>query len=174
MGELSGPSDGAAEPADAVNHIVAQWRRERPDLDVSYMQTMGRIAVLTRQLARRSDEVFGRHGITQGEFDVLTTLRRAGSPYTLMPSELAESLMMSRAGMTSRLDRLEKAGYIERALDAADRRSFRVSLTDQGRVLADAALADVAAEMNSLVARLETADREVFERSLRTLIDASN
>jgi len=38
--------------------------------------------------------------------------------------------------LTGVLDRLERRGYLTRALDPADRRSFRVSLTDQGQTIA--------------------------------------
>ena len=38
--------------------------------------------------------------------------------------------------LTGVLDRLERRGYLTRELDPADRRSFRVSLTDQGRPVA--------------------------------------
>jgi hypothetical protein len=100
---------------DHIDRILEQWRRERPDLDLTPMAAFGRIGVLARVLVPRSEEVFTEHGLRQGEFDVLTALRRTGPPYTLIPSELSAMLMMSRAGMTNRLDRLE-AGMDEREL----------------------------------------------------------
>src|SRR5689334_2303917 len=104
---------------DQIDVILGQWRTERPDLDLTPMGVFGRISVLARILEARVDAVFTAHGLRQGEFDVLTALRRSGPPYTLIPSELSAMLMMSRAGMTNRVDRLVAAGYVERTLDPA-------------------------------------------------------
>src|SRR5262249_24076285 len=114
---------------DAIDGILAQWQRERPDLDLTPIGVVGRIMQLSAVLTGRMARAQARYGFRPGEFDVLTTLRRAAPPHTLTPSELADSLMMSRAGMTKRLDRLEADGLVTRSLDAADRRSFRVSLS---------------------------------------------
>ncbi|WP_028923355.1 MarR family winged helix-turn-helix transcriptional regulator [Pseudonocardia acaciae] len=155
---------------DAVDVIVEQWRRERPDLDLSAIGVVGRIMRLSLVLgavARRWSE---RYGLGAGEFDVVTALRRSGPPYAVIPSELADSLLMSRSGMTKRLDRLEGAGLVRRRLDPADRRSVRVELTDEGRRLIDAVLVEHAANLNRLVSDLADDDRAALERSLRTLL----
>lgn len=158
------------EPEDAVDEILAQWRRERPDLDLSALGVFGRIAQLSLVLNSVMDRVYARHGLRGGEFDVLTALRRALPPHALTPSELAESLMMSRAGMTKRLDRLEAAGLVERTLDPADRRSFRITLTRPGLELIDTALTEHAANLARLETALEPGERSVLEHSLRTLL----
>ena len=88
----------AEERQDAIDVIVEQWRRERPDLDLSAMGVFGRVAQLARVLERETDRVFERHGLRRGEFDVLAALRRCGPPYTLIPSELSAALMMSSSG----------------------------------------------------------------------------
>lgn len=155
---------------DAVDVILEQWQREQPDLDVSYVRVLGRLTQVSRLLVASAERVFERYGLHQAEFDVLTTLLRSGPPYTLIPSAIAESLMMSRAGMTSRLDRLEKADLVERTIDPDDRRSFRVALTDQGREVAGAVMNETAAYMNKLISSLDPSDRECMERGLRTLL----
>lgn len=157
---------------DPIDVILEQWRQERPDLDLTPMHVFGRIGVLVRVLAAREEKVFARHGLRQGEFDVLSALRRSGPPYTLIPSELSATLMMSRAGMTSRLDRLEAAGLVERTLDPADRRSFRIALTEQGRDLVDAALTDHAAALRSLCEEVDEQELAALSRGLRTLLTA--
>ena len=99
---------------------------------------------------------------------MLTALRRAGAP--CKPSQLSDLLMMSRAGMTSRLDRLERAGWIERRLDPADRRSLRITLTDTGRALIDTTLTEHAATLAALIAPLDDGDVTALENGLRRLI----
>lgn len=148
------------------------WRRERPDLDLSAVGVLGRILQLSLVLGPAVEEVFARHGLRRGEFDVLAALRRSGAPFTLIPSELAATLMTSRAGMTNRLDRLEAAGLVERTLDPDDRRSFRVTLTPRGRRAVDAAVTDHAANVTGILSVLTPEERETVEGALRTLLRA--
>ena len=157
---------------DVVDVILAQWRRERPDLDLSAMALFGRLARLALVLEPAVERVFTAHGLRRGEFDVLAALRRSGPPYTLTPSELSTELMMSRAGMTSRLDRLESAGWVTRHLDPADRRSFRITLTEHGLRVVDAAVTDHAANLARLAAPLTDADRTALDHAIRALLAA--
>ncbi|GLW07018.1 transcriptional regulator [Microtetraspora sp. NBRC 13810] len=165
--------NGEDGPGDAIDVVLGQWRRERPDLDLSAMGVFGRVSQLTRVVEARVEQVFARHGLRQGEFDVLAALRRSGPPYTLIPSELSAVLMMSRAGMTNRLDRLEAAGLVERSLDPADRRSFRVALTAEGLRVIDATLTDHAANLTLLASCLTPEDAETLVRILRGMLSAS-
>ncbi|GAA3164243.1 MarR family transcriptional regulator [Planomonospora alba] len=167
---MNGEPDG--EPRDAIDRILEQWRRERPDLDLSPMEVFGRVAQLARTVEAEVEPVLARHGLRPGEFDVLAALRRCGPPYTMIPSELSAVLMTSRAGMTSRLDRLEAAGLVGRSLDPADRRSFRVTLTEEGRRVVDAALTEHAANLARLAAALDPGDAATLSRILRTLLNA--
>ena len=104
---------------DGVDRILRQWQRERPDLDTSPMGVIGRVSRLSRQLEQRLDPVFARHGLEQGLFDVLATLRRSGEPYRMRPADLAASVMLTSSGITKRLDRLEASGYTLAARDVA-------------------------------------------------------
>lgn len=157
-------------PTDPVDAVLAEWERERPDLDLSAMGIFVRLVAVSKAIGPAVEDVFARHGIRQGEFDVLAALRRSGAPYTLHPSELSAALMMSRAGMTNRLDRLESAGMVERSLDSDDRRSFRVTLTATGLDTVNAALGDHAANLQRLVSGLGDAERRNLDLALRTLL----
>ncbi|GAA2789877.1 MarR family transcriptional regulator [Kitasatospora paracochleata] len=157
---------------DEVDLIVEQWQHERPELDLSAVGTAGRFGRFAMLAGRVVDDVFKQHGLQRGEFDVLATLRRSGPPYVLIPSALAATLMMSRAGMTSRIDRLEAAGLVERRLDPDDRRSFQVALTDEGMATVDAAMTDHAATEARLLAPLTAAEHAALDSILRKLLDA--
>jgi DNA-binding MarR family transcriptional regulator len=117
---------------DGVDTIIDQWAVERPDLDTEVMAVFGRIFRLSRLAGDQVEKAYAAFGIGRPEFDVLATLRRAGEPYRLSPGALAASMMLSTGGTTARLDRLEKAGLIERAPSPADRRSVLVRLTSAG------------------------------------------
>src|SRR5690606_36246577 len=124
----------------AMNRVkvaIGQWRRELTDLDLLPMEVVAYLKASQLMTKAKVDAYFKEHGLQAGEFDVLATLRRAGSPYALTPTQLFEALLISSGGMTNRLDRLEKAGLIERAPNPEDRRGTLVSLTASGRELID-------------------------------------
>ncbi|MDT7803788.1 MAG: hypothetical protein QOI78_7221 [Actinomycetota bacterium] len=155
---------------DAVDAVVSAWARERPDLDLTAIGVAGRLGRLSLVLGPAQERVFGKFGLQRGEFDVLAALRRSGKPYTLIPYELSATLMMSRAGMTSRLDRLEAAGFVERTLDPNDRRSFRIRLTDQGFEVVDAAMTEHTANVTELLSSLRGKELGLLDDVLRKLL----
>lgn len=118
--------------SDAVDTILAQWLRERPDLDPSPIGVIGRLSRVSQHIDLSLQRNHAGLGITPGEYDVLASLRRAGVPYRLTPTALYQTLMLSSGAMTNRLDRLEQAGYIERLPDPDDRRGRLVQLTEPG------------------------------------------
>jgi DNA-binding MarR family transcriptional regulator len=155
---------------DDVDEVIAQWRRERPDLNVSPVAVIGRLSKLARRLEIEFGQGLAAFGISEGEFDVLCALRRVGSPYRLTPSELVETVMISAAGMTKRLDGLERAGLIKREAAPADRRSMPVALTSRGRRLIDRALTAHLEDEHRLLERLSAKDRKELATLLSRLI----
>src|SRR5829696_2358104 len=67
---------------DGVDRMIAQWARERPELDVSPIGVIGRISRLSRELEARLEPVYLDHGLEPGWHDVLATLRRPALPAT--------------------------------------------------------------------------------------------
>lgn len=122
---------------DHVDEIAEQWQRERPDLDPSPMLPIGRIYRLHQHLRTAIETVHQQFGLATGEFDVLATLLRNGAPYCMTPTALFRSAMLTSGAMTNRLNRLEKAGWIERIHDQNDRRSLLVQLSEDGKALID-------------------------------------
>ncbi len=90
-------------------------------------------------LIRRLDaELEEREDLSLSDFDVLAQLHFAGG--TLRMRDLADSVLLSRSGMTRRVDRLEAAGFVSRAACETDRRGSMASLTDAGRERLERAL----------------------------------
>src|SRR5690606_17581665 len=108
---------------DRVDEILAQWNRERPDLDVGPMGLTGRIKRLAQHLTRETEKTLSAHGLTGPSFDVLATLRRSGPPYALSPGDLLATMMITSGTMTNRIDQLEKAGLVKRTSNPKDGRS---------------------------------------------------
>lgn len=120
---------------DAVGRIQDQWRRQRPDLDVSSVGVVGRVLRLTALLKQVNETALAEDGVSGAEFEVLSALRRAGGG--LRPSELTRETLSSGAATTKRLTRLESLGLISRATSARDRREVDVRLTEEGHELID-------------------------------------
>lgn len=78
--------------------------------------------------------------------------------------------MLSSAGMTSRLDRLQRRGLVRRLPDPDDRRGVIVELTDQGLEVVDAAVAAVAVSDRQLLERLDAREVKLLEGLLRKLL----
>lgn len=163
-----------AMTTDHVDDIIDQWHRERPDVDVSGMAIIGRIARLNQLLRPRLNAVFAEHDLEAWEFDVLATLRRNGAPHQLTPGELLASMMITSGAMTNRITRLEARGFVERTASPADGRQVLVGLTAQGLETVDAALVDHAANELDIISALSPRQQEQLVKLLRTLTTATS
>lgn len=157
---------------DAVDQILQQWGRERPDLDCSPMGVIGRISQLQREVYLAQRATFARHGLDAPSFDVLAALRRAGAPYQLTPTELMRTALVTSGAITQRLDRLEDRGLITRERSEADGRAVVVTLTPAGRAALDTALPDHLETEKRLLEGLSSADQAVLADLLRRLLVA--
>ncbi len=134
------PTASARAARDQVDAIFSQWRTERPDIDTSPVQIYGLIARIQIQCTAFIEEALVPFELTRGTFDVLTALRRAGTPYCLTPKQLVQSLLLSGAGLTSRLNKLESQNLIARLAEPSDRRTLRVQLTAAGEAVINEAI----------------------------------
>ncbi|MFI6511110.1 MarR family winged helix-turn-helix transcriptional regulator [Streptosporangium sp. NPDC050855] len=131
-----------SEPLDHVARIQREWARERPDVDVSPQGVIGRLHRLAGHLTEQLCVVYRRYGLSEGDFDVLATLRRGGPPFERAPGELAAFTMVTTGAMTKRVDRLERDGLVTRRRSESDGRGRVVALTVAGRELIDRAFAE--------------------------------
>src|SRR4051794_12423211 len=152
---------------DHVDTILEQWARERPDLDASPIGLIGRLHRLADVLNVELRTVFAEQGLGDGDFDVLVTLRRHGTPYELTPGELGASTMVTSSAVTKRIDRLERARLVTRTVSEHDARSRRIRLTDAGFALVDRLMADHVANEARLVSGLSPDDRRRLADLLR-------
>ena len=155
---------------DTTDRLLSGWDETRPDLDVGALQVTARLSRIGPHLARRQDEVFSRFGLSRGEVGALSALRISGPPYRLSPTRLSKGLMLSSAGITSRIDRLERRGYVRRLDDPDDRRGVIIELTDHGREIVDAAVAANTASDRQLLERLDPQEVEQLEGLLRKVL----
>lgn len=157
---------------DAVDLILDQWRELRPDTDVSGKAVTGRLIRLASLVQRRFGEVFEPLGLDGATYGVLVALRRAGGQEGLTPSALTRELMVTSGGMTPILDRLERAGLVERVPNPADRRGSLVRLTASGRKVVDEAMDGHTGAEHDVVSALTKQERADLARLLRKLLVA--
>lgn len=129
-----------------------------------------RLSRIGPHLARRQEAVFNRFGLNRGEVGLLSALQISGPTHQLSPTHLAKGLMLSSAGVTSRIDRLERRGFVRRLADPNDRRGVIIDLTDEGLAAVDAAVAANSASDRQLMERLDPEELEQLERLLRKVL----
>ena len=156
---------------DRAERAVQQWRRERPDLPALPMAIFGRLSDAAERVMRdHMNPLFAESGLQPGEFDVLATLRRSGDAFMLSPTRLYESAMISSGGMTNRIDRLERAGLVERRPDPSDRRGKLIALTEAGKRVIDETIGRHVANEERLLSVLTGAEQKILNTLLKKLI----
>lgn len=138
---------------------MAQWAVERPDLDVSPQALIGRLHRIGDALHTELRPIFAAAGLSDGDFDVLAALRRAGAPYELTPGAIGETTMVTSGAVSKRLDRLEAAGLVVRRVGDADARSRVVGLTERGLAVVDELFTAHIANEHRLVAGFSDLER---------------
>ncbi|MYW65223.1 MarR family transcriptional regulator [Streptomyces sp. SID8379] len=164
---MTGKKAGA--PGDAVASIIEDWARERPELDTAPLEVLARLHRTFLRYNSKLTAAIDRHGLAVAGFDVLTALRRAGAPYRLTAGQLADSGLVSSAGVTLRIDRLEKDGLIVRERDAEDRRVVYSRLTDAGLAKVDEVFSEHLDNERRMLAGLSPAECRQLARLLSKL-----
>lgn len=155
---------------DAVDLYLAQWARERPDLDTAPMGIIGRMNRLQQILGRGVGDILAEYGLERWEFDVLATLRRSGPPYRLNNRDLVRMMMVGSAAMTNRVDRLVRKELVHREVDPASRRRILVGLTDRGLDLVNEAVEGHVANGARLLEGLSAEQQAQLADLLRALL----
>lgn len=155
---------------DPVDQQLKEWRKERPDLDISGLAIVNRIWMLGKLIRHRTHKALQPLHLEMWEFEVLAALRRQGEPYELAPSVLAKMSMLTSGAMTNRIDRLEERNLVERRPHPEDRRALYVSLTQKGTDLIDRAIEVRSEVAANFVSCLEEPERAELGHLLRTLV----
>lgn len=155
---------------DRVDQGMSDWKRERPDLDLSAASVTLRTVLIGKYLEQHAARSFARFDLQTWEFDVLAALRRQGEPYALPAGELARNVVLTCSGMTHRLDRLESRGLVERVTAPEDRRRVLVRLTPAGVALTEQGLEARVRDTDELLADFSAQECRQLEKLLRRLM----
>lgn len=156
--------------SDSVDRVVEAWRARDPHLDSSTLEVIGRLLLCATYFERSAGTVLQRFELSIADFDVLNTLRRVGDRSGSKPTDLARSSLITTGAMTSRLDRLERAGLITRARDPHDRRGVLVRVTAEGNKLARKALQELVAANEAFLEPLNRGQRDAIASALKQLL----
>lgn len=157
-----------AVPNDKVDAILEQWRSVRPDLDCSAMGVVGRLGQTNGIWKTKLDQVFDGFGLSCIEFDILATIRRNDREIT--PTELYQTLMLSSGAISTRIEQLVQRGLVQRVASEQDRRSCKVTLTEQGIELVDQALNAHVANVDGMLGVLTEQERKQLGQLLKKIL----
>lgn len=166
---VAAQSNGGDMTGDLIDRLIDDWERERPDIDGRAMGVVGRILRLGRMLEGRANRLLRTYGLVYTDFDVLATLRRSGAPYSLTPSILRRSVLITSGAMTAALNRLKAARLVTSNHHESDKRARAITLTSEGRDLVDELIGVRFADAQTVIARLGVRDSVSLARLLRKL-----
>lgn len=157
--------------------MIEQWERERPDLDASSLGIIARVTRLARAIDEDAAAALRQFDLNDMEFQLLAAIRTAPGSRTA-PRMLLGPLMVTSGGLTNRIDRLEKTGFVVRIPNPDDRRGIILELTPTGRELVDrvttAYLENQADVLDSALTRDERAALAPLLRKLLASLSARN
>jgi DNA-binding MarR family transcriptional regulator len=160
-------TDGLRAHGDVVDRMQREWARLRPDLNFTSLGVIHRVLRASRLILEASDAFLADYGLTRGELDVLSALRRSGEP--LSPTTLAQTLLAPRSAITMRLNALQARGQLSRTANPADGRSSLLVLTDTGVALVDEVIPAQLAFEDALLAEAPAWAAEALVDPLRAL-----
>ena len=156
---------------DAADRHIAAWRQR--EVTVPFDATVEGIVVRVERLARyfrtAKQTAATAADLPDFAYDTLHVLVAQDPSGSASPTELARTLGVTTAGMTTRLDRLERAGYVRRAPVAGDRRRLTITITDAGIAQWKAVMAQRGRAEEDLVLSLSPTDRATLNALLKKL-----
>jgi DNA-binding MarR family transcriptional regulator len=164
------PTKTSAAKPDPVAAYVEQWAAVRPDLDASPLLVLGRINRIDALVDAVLRPPFAAEGLANGDFDLLAALRRAGAPYTLSSTALAQRMLVTNGAATKRIDRLEARGLVTRSVSPSDGRGRDIRLTDVGLELTDRLITQHFDNERAILAALSPGERDRLGELLGKLL----
>ena len=157
--------------SDWTDRHVARWRTHWVDIrfDDEVEAVVTRISRLQRFLKGTTQRAVSEVGLQDYEYETLHSLMIRDTPGTASPTDLAGDLGVSGAGMTGRLDGLEKGGWVQRTQSPDDRRRVVVEITRSGADVWRRAMALRGSQEEELVAVLSDRERAQLNRLLKKL-----
>lgn len=161
-----------ADPSlpDSVDRLIADWRRVRPELDVSPLAVISRLERIRGYIDAELERVFAEYQLSGADFAVLVTLGRLNQPGGVPQRRLMDELGLTSGTVSVRMDRLVEQGLVERTPDAEDKRNTRITLTRQGKDVFERVAPGHLANERRLLVSLSPTERDTLADLLRKLL----
>lgn len=130
-----------------------------------------RIYRIAEALHEQARGLAAEAGLLPAEFEALYALRLSGKPFSLTPTELYRTLLVTSGGMAKLLKRLEGRGLVTMAAVPEDRRSKRITLTPEGLRLVEQLVPRVIAAETAVVDVLPDTERAALGGLLKRITD---
>jgi len=156
----------------SLERIAQDWATVRPDLDTRPMLTFIAFNRAAKMLESALERGYAASGLNSSSFDLLLTLYRSSPPEGFTPSGLAESMAVTPATVTNRIDCLLERNLAIREPSLEDRRSLRIHLTPQGREMVEQFLPLHLENERRLLGVLSPEEQTVLEEILRKFLGA--
>jgi len=112
-------------------------------------------------LRKKAGEFLRPFGLTDVQFNLMMLLQhQSGHQIGLSQAQLSNMMLVNRANITSLIDRMEKAGFVERTPSPSDRRSNIVRLSGRGKKLLAQIEPIYAKEIKRIMATLKQAEQK--------------
>jgi DNA-binding MarR family transcriptional regulator len=147
-------SAAPADRRDLIDGISAEWEAEIPEIATAEFELTRRAGRLSALLQKALGECLSRWELTQSEYAILVTLRSAGAPYELRPTDLKARVLMTAGGVSNTANRLVRAGLVSRDSDPGDKRGAWLRLTPEGLEVAEGAIDAWRVSLTELMGRV--------------------
>lgn len=131
------------KPVDQLNAGQSFYASRMPGMDVAHFGPLWHLFTVGHLVTTDLDGIAAKLGCSFADLDLLGTLAiEQAAPHRA--TDLASTLYVSNAVISTRVARLEKQGLLERRRNPEDRRAFDLELTPKGRTLVEQAIVDIA------------------------------
>ncbi len=129
-------------------------------------ETLMSLVLTGALLTKEGDRLLNSTGLTDSQFNVLMLLRYQSTEGQLNQTQLGRMLLVNRSNVTGLIDRMEKAGWVQRVSTSGDRRVKQIKLTQSGRRLVERSEKSYFARIEEVLAPLSDAEQAELRRML--------
>jgi DNA-binding MarR family transcriptional regulator len=138
----------------------------------------GELLLLLQQFTLETDRyvetISERNALHRTDLNALAFLVQAARTQTpVTPGKLGEALNLSSPATTALVDRLDRAGHVQRDRTGSDRRKVQLSMTEHARQVGSSLFAPLAQHLGAAIEQYSAEERAVAERFVRDMVAAT-
>ena len=155
---------------DLIEEIVTDWSIQRPDIDCSSKEIVGRMLRFYSHYLSTAERALKKLNMAPNVFSVLVTIRRKGIDAEINVKDIIPGVLITSGAMSNLIIRLVDTGLVSKRQDTLDARSMLVQLTPKGLALIDEAMEIQAACERKLTERLTDDEKSQLSQLLRKVL----